>query len=221
MTKDEKAILIALSLGDGYISKDNQLHITHSLAQEEYVHWKIDFLNRVCKGKRKSNISYKTRFDTRTNKTYKSCVATKKHKYFRIIRNWIYKPTKTYSRFILNKLTPAALAIWFMDDGNYKKNFSKKTGKLSHVQVSLYTHCAYDQAEIVRDYFLETYDIEFKIYVHKLKTSTSYYLCANTKNGRKFIDLIEPFVNIPCMRYKVDSNPTSARPLNTEGEDIV
>lgn len=211
MTKDDKAILIALAIGDGYIDKNGCIHIEHSQNQEEYVQWKHEFLSRVCKTKRTTKIYKRQRLDKRTNKVYYQVSCHKQHKYFRVVRKWLYKPEKTYSRYILNKLTPAALAVWFMDDGNLRKNISKKTGKISSIQVSLYTHCSKDQAELVRDYFLEVYGIEFKIYLHN---KTQYYLCANTENGNKFLSIIRPYVNIPSMRYKVDLNSTSAQPLS-------
>jgi len=210
MNKEKKSLLIALSLGDGHIDRKGCFQATHTINHKEYVEWKQQLLNQICTPHKKyqARVSYRERFDDRTGKMYKSGTAYKQHKYFRILRNWLYKPHKKYQRHILNKLTPQGLAIWFQDDGNLRKNISKKTNKVSSVQVSLYTHCSLEEAEVVRNYFREVWQIEFAIYIHKLKTSISYYLCANTQNGLKFINLISPYVICSCMKYKIDLSST-------------
>lgn len=210
MNKEKKSILIALSLGDGHIDRKGCFQATHTINHREYVEWKQKLINQICTPNKKyqARVSYRERFDKRTGKIYKSGTAYKQHKYFKIIRKWLYKPEKKYLRHILDKLTLQGIAIWFQDDGNLRKHYSKRTGKLSSIQVSLYTHCPLEEAELVQNYFKEVWDIEFSIYNHKLKTSSTYYLCANTQNGIKFINLIEPHVVCNCMRYKVDLSST-------------
>lgn len=216
MNKEDKALLIGMALGDGYIHPTGRITIEHSIAQEGFVQYKKDLLERICspytKWHKETTLHYRERIDLRTNKVYKQVSCHKTHKYLKIIRGWLYSPTKTYKRWVLNKLTPHAIAIWFADDGNLRKKYSSRTGKLSSIQVSLYTHCSYEQAIIVQDYFKEVWGVEFKIYPHKTKTSTLYYLCANTSNGVKFISLISPY-KIPSMEYKISLESTSAGPL--------
>lgn len=206
MNKTDKSILIALALGDGYINPQGGMTIEHSLAQEEYVKWKQAHLLRICGGKY-NKLYYRNRVDKRTNKEYRQVSCHKQHKYLRIIRNWLYRPNKTYSLFILNKLTPEGLAIWYMDDGNLSSYTSKKTGKISSIQVCLYTMGPLDETELVRDWFISKYGIEFKIY--KLKHKEMYYLCAGTKDGNKFLDLVRPHM-IHSLLYKVNVNSKSA-----------
>lgn len=207
MTKDKKAILIALALGDGYISKFNCLEIQHSQNQLEYVKWKQKLLESLCGG-RKTVLYFRERLDSRTGKVYKQVATHKQHKYFRVIRNWLYRPDKTYSTYILNKLTPEAIAIWYMDDGGISGRTSKKTGKISSIQVSLYTYCSEAEAKLVQTYFNTVWQIDFAIYGHR---NNKYYLCANTKNGNKFLDLVRPFI-IPSMLYKVNCSPRMPSP---------
>lgn len=204
MKQEEKSLLIALSLGDGYIDKQGCIHIEHSQNQKEYLEWKYNLLERLCPSKRQSNISTRERLDKRTNKIYKQISCHKQHRYFKIIRKWLYKPEKTYTKYILNKLTPQGIAIWYMDDGGLKKNISKVTGKISSIQLSLYTYCSLSEAKLIQDFFIEKYGVEFKIYKH----SEKYLLCANTLNGNKFLDLVRPFI-IKSMKYK-DLNSTNA-----------
>lgn len=216
MNKEDKALLIGMALGDGYISPSGCISIEHSLAQEGFVKYKKDLLERICtpytRWHKETNLYYRERLDPRTNKVYKQVSCHKTHKYLKILRGWLYSPKKTYKRWVLNKLTPHAIAIWFADDGNLRKKYSTRSGKLSSIQVSLYTHCSFEQATVVQNYFKEVWDIEFKLYQHKTKTSALYYLCANTSNGVKFISLVSPY-RIPGMEYKIDLESTSAGPL--------
>lgn len=216
MNKQDKALLIGMVLGDGHLHHSGRLTIEHSLAQEEFVKYKKEILEKICtpytRWHKNTSLHYRERLDERTGKVYKQVSCHKTHKYLKVIHRWIYSPTKTYKRWVLNKLTPQALAIWFADDGNLRKKYSTRTGKLSSIQVSLYTHCSYEQACVVRDYFLEEWGIDFKIYKHKTKNKVLHYLCANTKEGIKFISLISPY-KIPSMEYKIDLESTSAGPL--------
>lgn len=219
MNRKDRALLIAMILGDGYLNKHGGLNIEHSIKQEEYVQWKNDLLSKIFKDKAgRRSLFYRERLDKRTNKVYKQVSCHKQHKYLKLLRRWIYTPEKTYTRKLLDYLTPEALAIWFMDDGNLRGYISKKTKQVASIQVSLYIHCPIDQAKIVQKYFEEKWGVVFKLY----RNFDVYYLCANTENGNKFLDIIRPYV-IPSMKYKVDLIPTSARPrqFKTTGEDIV
>ena len=215
MNKDMKSVLIAVCLGDGSLTNQKSvLAVEHSINQLKFLEWKKNLLEVILN--KKINTRFRERFDTRTNNVYKQCSFHVGNKYFRIIRKWLYKPTKTYSRIILDKLTPLGIAIWYMDDGGCKFRISKRTGKVSSIQLSLYTYCTLEEAKTIQKYFKEVWDIYFKIYKHR---NDKYLLCANTENGNKFIELVRPHI-IPSMFYKIDVNFTSAKPL-FKGEDIV
>lgn len=215
MTKEEKAALLAMCLGDGRIGKNYVLYMEHSTKQEDYALWKFNLLNKIMPSPRTSSPTYRSRLDGRTGNTYHSICVHRYNKYFKLLRRWMYRPDKTISRTLLNRMTPLSLAIWYMDDGNLRCRTSKVTGKVSSIQVTLSTHCPLDQAEVVQKYFEEVWGIHWSIY----KVKESYLLCANTENGNKFLDLVRPHV-IESMSYKVNVSPKSARPLK-EGEDIV
>ena len=110
MTKDQKSILIALVIGDGTLRKPNrgsvQLEIGHSIKQKEYIKYKSDLLHSILGGN-KPNLHYRvSNMGTKTVRIFKT------HRYFRVIRRWLYKDNKkVISRNILDKLTPQALAI--------------------------------------------------------------------------------------------------------------
>lgn len=208
MTKNEKAALLAMCLGDGYINKNGTLYIEHSINQLEYLQWKHEFLNRVIPSTKRGNqIFFRDRFDKRTSKIYKQCSCHKSNKYFRLLRKWLYKPQKKFSRVLLNRLTLQGLAIWYMDDGNLNNRGTS-------MWLTLSTHCSLEEAEIIQNYLREKWNLEFKV---KQKQG-SYILGAATKTSKEFLDLIRDYI-LPCMSYKDYFN--SARPLNNKGEDIV
>lgn len=217
MNKEEKAIVLAMCLGDGYIGKNSTLYIEHSQNQEDYVKYKYNLLNKIFPTRHPNNLYYRQRLDSRTGKIYKQVSCHKYSKYFRVLRKWLYTPTKIFKRKLLDRLTPEAIAIWYMDDGCLRCRESTVTGKVTSIQVILSTHCSLEEAEMIRDYFQETWGIVFSIYKQKNK----YLHCANTENGNKFLDLVRPHV-IPSMSYKVNIISKSARLLSkSKDEDIV
>jgi hypothetical protein len=219
MNREKRALILGMIFGDAYVNPKGTIQIEHSQKQEDYVLWKNELLDYIFNNQKgRCKPYYRERLDQRTGKVYKQVRCYRQHKYLKQIRRWLYTPEKTFTRRFLDYLTPQAIAIWYMDDGNLRGYTSKKTGKVASIQVSLYTHCPLKEAEVVRDYFKERWNVEFKLYRHK----DLYYLCANTENGNRFLDIVREFV-IPSMRYKVDLIPTSARPrqFKSSGEDIV
>lgn len=194
MKNRKKAMLIALAIGDGHIAKDPRskscsLQIKHSLKQEEFITYKRDLLHSLIGGK-KPKLHY---FD---NNGYNGVKFSKASKYYRVLRKWLYQNNKKQiSRFVLNKLTLEAIAIWYMDDGGLSPSF--KNGKINRYQLYLNTHVSEKENQIIIDYFKEEWDIEF----HQVKNKGSYRLRMGTREARKFLNLIQEFI-IPSMKYK-------------------
>ena len=200
MNKRDKSILLALAIGDGHLEKISRnavrIAIKHSAKQKEYLLYKQSLLHSIIGGK-KTTISKRTQ--VRTVNLLTSYGFKKGHRYFRVLRKWLYKDgVKTLSRNILNKLTPEAIAIWYMDDGNLYKHRYK--GKVTSFRLTLSTEVPMDEAILIRDYFKEVFDISF--HINKTKDGRYRHRCS-TKEARKFFDLVEPFI-IPSMMYKID-----------------
>lgn len=110
LTEDQISIVIGSLLGDGYMSCKTHayLKIGHSIKQKDYVDWKYERLSSLVLTKPKpykgngSRIGY--RFLTRS-----LSLLTPFYKDF-------YSQGKKLIPSNL-KLTPLALAIWYMDDG--------------------------------------------------------------------------------------------------------
>lgn len=188
-TKYNKGLLIALIIGDGYLRPDSQLAIEHSAKQFEYVLYKKELVEKIL-GCVPINLRKRSRLDKRTNKIYTGYSFVKGHRYFHILRRFIYPNNKkTLSKAVLNFLTPQGLAIWYMDDGflNYKL-------------ASLATYCSEEEADIIINFFKEKFDLDIRKYWHK--GNSAYYHAFDVPSSNKFFDLIYEFI-IPSMKYKI------------------
>lgn len=218
MNRRDRGALIGMILGDGYIRHQGNkygLAIEHSNKQRDYLEVKAAIIHSMFGGN-KPKLYYRERYDKRVNKVYKQVSIFKHHKYFKFLRRLIYpNGIKTYTRRVLNYLTEEGLALWYYDDGNLKKRISSVTGKVGSIQVTLATYCSMEEAQILVDYFKDVWDISFSI--HQRKKTKLCVICANSKEGNKFLDIIKRFP-IRSMSYKTDSD-TSAYPR--KGEDIV
>ena len=194
MRNRKKAILIALAIGDGHIKKESNseccsLCLIHSTKQEEFITYKRDLLHSLIGGKKPKLHYFK-------NNGYTGIRFQKASKYYRILKKWLYVDGKKHiSRFLLNKLTLEAIAIWYMDDGGLSPKL--RNGKIHAYELFLNTHVSKEENQIIIDYFKETWDIQF----HQVKNKGSYRLRMSTREIRKFLPMIEGFI-IPSMKYK-------------------
>lgn len=209
MEPRKKSILIALCIGDGYITHEKQvkngviyqynyLEVSHGSPQKEYIEWKADLCRKLT-GK-KCNISHrisKPRSNGRggTIRKTEEYRFTCTHKYFRVLRKWMYKNNKkVLDPFYLKYLTPEGLAIWYMDDGCTYVSKSKKD-----YQATISTYTSKKEAETLIKFFKDKFNIEFHLQ-HQCKDQ--YNIRTYSSQTLKFIKLIEPFVP-DCMAYKV------------------
>lgn len=205
MNKNKKSILIAMSIGDGCISKDPNskscyLSIVHSTKQEEWIKWKYDTLMSLLGG----HYPKMTYFN---NGGYPGIRFVKTSNYFRILRSWLYKNNKKHiSRYLLNKLDAEGIAIWYMDDGNLSAK--KYNGKIHAYELYLNTHISQQDNQIIIDYFKEVWDIQF----HQVKNKGHYRLRMSTREIRKFLPIISKYI-IPSMQYKIQMQVPQIRGL--------
>ena len=196
----KKSILIALCIGDGYITHQKQikkgrtyqynyLEISHGQHQGEYIQWKADLCTSIT-GKK----------STVRRKKYKAkkilgITFTNTSPYFRVLRKWLYPNNKKkLSKKMLSYLDEQGLAIWYMDDGS---TYVSKTDRTFTTEIS--THISKEEALELIDLFKEKWNIQF--HLHKRKEN-QYNIRAYSSNALKFIKLIEPFMP-DCMAYKL------------------
>jgi hypothetical protein len=191
---NRKSILIAMTLGDGYlrVEKKAGISITHGEKQLDYLLYKKELLESIL------NCKPITVQKVKPNKYNTVCYRIDKgHKYFRILRKWIYlNGKKTFTRKILNYLTPLGIAIWYMDDGGLSAK--KRNGKIHAYELFLNTHLTKFENQVIINYFKERWNINFQ----QVKNKGSYRLRMSTKEIRNFMTLIKEYIH-PSMVYKI------------------
>ena len=210
MNRAERALLVGMSIGDGYVKVSRQkpyintyrseLRIKHCTAQRPYLEYKADLLKKIFGGKC-TIVDYLVTLKT-TGKTYTQSRLLKANKYFRQIRSWLYPNGKKFiSRRILDMLSLKALAIWYMDDGSMNCNRNKHK-QISSVFTTIATFCSKGEADTIIEYFKEKYNIQAKKSLCSGGYTDSYLIRFNTKASYEFIALIHPYI-VPSMRYKM------------------
>lgn len=220
MKRESKALLISFVVGDGFIRTDTRsktnkssLKLCHSIHQKEYMEYKVSLLHTLLGGKKPTINEYIHKWPDGT--TYRQVRAEKAHRYFRVLRKWLY-PNK-YNIKYLQYLTPHAIAIWYMDDGSIVANNRYKDGMCSSARTNIHICTSKENAEDVCKYFQEYWNIKFTTFFEK----GNYSIRCFHKEGRKFHELIRQYI-IPSMKYKQRFYyPTSAQPLINKGDEIV
>jgi hypothetical protein len=235
MNKDDRALLIGMAIGDGYVrvceqvkkrelangettfysSINSNLIINHSAKQKQYLEYKAELIGKIFNSK-PPKLTPTTTYLKKTGKTYNLYRISKGHKYFKLLRKWMYpRGIKTYTRFILNKLNAQAIAIWYMDDGFLKK-IKNKEGKITSVSLCIATYCSLEEIEIITEYFRQVWGVSFNQVF--CKNSNLYYLRTGTKEAKKFMEIVKPHI-IPSMSYKIVDLHERQTPRT--GDDIV
>lgn len=198
INKESRNLLIAMLLGDGTISNNNVFKMMHSSEQTEYLLWKINLLKES--GLR--NNGFKSYVSKGGYKPGSTMVYTQLNiiPFIKTLRRVFYKPKKNIgNRKLLNRLDAQGIAIWYMDDGHI--NIRKTGDKIHGFYIKISTCESKEDVQIVIDYFKEMWNVNF--YMFKEGRDT-FSLCCGTKEGLKFIQIVEPYVKqIPSMHYKI------------------
>lgn len=188
ITKKSRTLALGMAIGDGTINKNGYLAIRHSIKQKEYLEWKRKLLKingfnctEVYYCNNNGYCAYE--FRTFNNKSFLS------------IRKLLYKNSKkSISLKALNRLTGLELAIWYMDNGSITTDSRRSILTIS-------TCVTKEENQVIIDYLNNKWDISFG----QRKMKNSYALICGTKEARKFIKIVEPFLNqIECMKYKLN-----------------
>lgn len=190
MTKEEKATIRGVAIGDSYIEKQKnyyRIHIIHSAKQYEYIKFKANYLSKACNKEIKI-----TEFD---NNGYPGVRMTVSNGYFKFVYSWLYKPNKKLTLKYLRKVNNFGVAFWYMDDGSlYAK---KRNGKIHSYELVISTCCTESEAKDCIFFFKERFDVNFTLKLNKGK----YSLRCGTKEAKKFLSFLEPYIP-DCMKYK-------------------
>lgn len=203
ITKQSRNLLIGLLLGDGTISNNFVFKLSHSERQKDYLEWKIKQLNEA--GLRNNGLKEYT--STKGFNIGKTVLYTQLNiiPFIKVLRRVFYKPNKVLgNRKLLNRLSAREIAIWYMDDGHI--NYRKTKDKVHGFYIKIATCLPKEELQIIIDYFKEVWNIQFYMF-HEGKKENSYSLCCGTKEGIKFINIVEPYVKqVPSMLHKIEYN---------------
>lgn len=227
MDKRKRGILYGCAIGDGGVfldknqsAKTARLIIGHGPSQLEYLKYKQRLLHSVLGGKEPSIYTYQSK-NKKTGKTYTNHQLYKNHKYFRQMHRVLYPEGQfKYSEKMLSYLTDQSLALWFMDDGSGTICKNSKTKKPCGCMTRLSTYCTKEEAELLREWFKNKYNIEPKFDIDK--RNDKYSLRFNTADSKEFVSIVSPYI-FSSMKYKIEHvDKYSPRVLDTlRGEDIV
>lgn len=199
INKESRNLLIALLLGDGTICNNNVLKLSHCIEQEDYLIWKIQQLNN-CGLKNNGLKHYVSVKGYNVGKTV-CYTQLSVIPFIKLLRKIMYKPIKNYSKLI-NRIDERGLAIWYMDDGHLN-NRKYADGTYHGYYIRISTCLPKEQCDIIIKTIKEKFNVEFYTF-HEGRKEDSFSLCCGTKEAKKFIKLVKPYVEqIPSMLYKV------------------
>lgn len=199
MNKRElRGVLTGMVLGDGFIyQQKGRKYPNLTIEQTDYdlIQHKKSILEDITS----VYVAERNRHDR--SKTYR--LQTKQHPQYKVMRDLIYRNgNRSITKTVLKALTPEGIAIWYMDDGSWQPRYNT---------LRLHTD-AYGLTgnEIIRDYFKEYHDVEFRIEKCGKENHNYRLVITNKDNIRKFVDIVKPFI-IPSMKYKI---------ANTQGDMV-
>ena len=190
-------ILAGGLLGDAYISKRGAIQIEQGANQKEYLFWKHKELKSIVSGKISRVFRKK-----KSGATFSSYRFFSKQ-YFRPWRQVMYRSgRKIIPASVLELITPLSLAVWYMDDGSKKNNYS--------VIIST-DGFSKDSLKKLRTMLQEKWSINTRV-VFKTTAGKKYgRLTIGSYDLVRFFELIRPYI-IPSMKYKI-SDPVTTQSI--------
>lgn len=188
ITDRQYEILFGSLLGDLCIAKHKKTFrgsITHSIKQTDYIQYLHNELSTISGELRNINVNIK-------DKVYKElCFTLRPNLMLKNLYNNFYAEFngKKDVPFNLDKLTPLAIAIWFMDDGFLIDNGHSKTLGFST--------CSFSLSGLLRlqEYLQHNYCINTII-------RKNFYLVVKRDSYETLKNLISPYI-IDSMKYKL------------------
>lgn len=191
-SKRQREIIIGKLLGDGHLEtqtfgKTYRLKIEHSIKQKDYVEWVCDELKNCVV------TAPKHKKQQVNGKSYEKCwFNTISSGLFRFYGQQFYKNgKKIVPKRIYKWLTPLALSVWFMDDGNIKSKECK--GRILNTQ-------SFDNAslKLLQSAIMKNFNIQTTL--RKQKEGKQIYILA--EEYEKFKETVDKYI-LPSMKYKL------------------
>ena len=191
VTNLQEEILIGSILGDAYITKRGQIQFEQAEKQKEYVFWKHEQLSSIAY----KNVKKVKRFDKRSQKTYLSYRFWTRQYFISWRKKFYVNNIKVVPRDI--KLTPLALAIWYMDDGCYS----------DHKCIIATDGFVYNDIIFLQKLLIENFNIKSSI-------KNGSKLMIKKESFNTFFSLVIPYM-LSCFKYKIFDPVTTLRKKDT------
>ncbi|MDQ0339912.1 hypothetical protein J2S00_002707 [Caldalkalibacillus uzonensis] len=196
--KEINYALFGLVLGDGSYRK-GIIKVSYSNKQRFYVEW----LEGLCKALGlKHTASYefytKTTFGKRLYSHINIWVPDRRHfeKYNRVYNN---SGRKIPSKYVLRRINPLGLLLWYLDDGQLHVSFKgTKAKRFAYLNTQSFTLA---ENKRIQQMFKERFDIDLSIHTDNSgfsnhKGKIYYRLYFNATNFRKFYDIVRPYLHL-------------------------
>lgn len=181
-------ILAGCILGDGYIYKKGAIQIEQGISQKDYLLWKFKQLKPLVSVK--PRLVTRKRRDGSIGQSYRFVL----RQYFRPWRRMFYpNGKKVVNEKVLKLITPFSLAVWYMDDGCKKNDYTLIISTDSFSKNSL---------NKLRRFLKERWSVSTRIKIKKDGDKRYERLTIGSYDLVRFVDLIRPHI-IPSMRYKI------------------
>lgn len=205
-----RGMLVGMVLGDAhlnirnrvsrgkYLYESRELRVLHSTQQKAYCEHKAALISRAF-----ARPVRVTEVANGPGGRYRAAQFSVSHPYFKQLKDWCYpNGVKTFTRHVLDMLTPEGIALWYMDDGSARVNVNKD-GWVSSCATDIATMCSEVEAATIKEWFKEEYGIHFNVRRNKrCSVGKEFWVQANTANSREFVPLVRPHIP-PCMLYKI------------------
>jgi hypothetical protein len=206
----QKQIIVGTVLGDGCLYKTGHnftLSFSHCEKQKEYFYWKLEMLSPFI-----SNFSIN--IDKRGNSIMHHGT-TISHKDLNFFGEIFYDQNriKHIPRDLEKYLTPIALAVWILDDGNLNEEVNMRIASMGFTKEENY---------MLIDYLKRCYDLDSDIRYYNRKDKIYPLIVLDKENTQKLSDIIRPYV-VDSMKYKLmsESSTTNMSNILNKDEDIV
>lgn len=192
-----RGAIIGMVLGDGSLplngrSINAHMDFAHCAKQREYAVWKAGLLENLTSVRITDGIS------CCHGKEYpKVRVISKTHPFYtHLWKRFYHNGRKTIDTFLMERLTPLGLAIWYQDDGTLKNHENYLTPMLETNSFNVAEHL------IMTKTLANKFHIEFRA---NHLNSKYLMLRLRRKDREKFFDIIREYVH-PTMAYKIQDD---------------
>jgi len=184
----QEQVLYGILLGDGSIKDKNSISFSHSLKQKDY----LDFLEQLFGNIYINKYKYTTGFGSHALRYTMS----NKELFNNLINNCSVNNKKRITKKWIEKLTPIAIAFWYMDDGNIdNKHRKNQKANLATQGFDL------NELKIIQNILFNKFRIKGHL-KKKNKQKEQYSLRFSVDESKIFFLMIAPYI-IESLRYKL------------------